>query len=307
MQYALDKYNKRTWIGNADPSEIYRCPICKAKLIVKNQGSSRTWHFAHKGHECTDTWDYDISPWHRRMQSYFEPKYRDILCRSKSGETHKADILKHDVVVEFQHGPLNEKEYKARNDFFMSLGYKVVWIFDVSKEYEMGNLCWDDTRKDAAWMKWAWPRKTARDSERLSDCNYDFALYLWWDDRTGPGDFVQRIVWSSEDRTGRYDFKKIIVSGTGVLLHKDMDPLDLLRTRTERSTIRKEELGKDISEKKICIQGYSRDSYICPKTNTFGLRYAECVKCDMCRQVDPERGRMRGYTIWCAANAKPLM
>ena len=42
------------------------------------------------------------------------------------------------VVYEFQHSPLSPEELDDRNAFYNSLGYKVIWIFDLFDQYENG-------------------------------------------------------------------------------------------------------------------------------------------------------------------------
>lgn len=36
---------------------------------------------------ATDNWHYDMSEWHRKMQSYFSEEYREVVCK-KNGEKH---------------------------------------------------------------------------------------------------------------------------------------------------------------------------------------------------------------------------
>lgn len=57
------------------------------------------------------------------------------------GETkHRADVLVDRTVIEFQHSIMPVKAFDDRNNFYFNLGYKVIWLFDLSDLYSIGQL-----------------------------------------------------------------------------------------------------------------------------------------------------------------------
>lgn len=132
MFTALDKYNRKVSIDEATEDEPYFCEYCKEQLIIK-KGDIRAHHFAHKG-TCTDNWHYDMSDWHKEWQNLFPVESREVVMES-NGEKHRADVFINNIVIEFQHSPLSNDEFNERNNFYTSLGFNVVWVFDVQEPY----------------------------------------------------------------------------------------------------------------------------------------------------------------------------
>ena len=157
MLFAIDKDGNRVYIKNTHVKQEYFCPECGERLVLK-KGQVRTHHFAHPPHsECTDSWHYDMSDWHINWQSKFPLETQEIV-KVKDGQKHRADVLIEDkkVVYEFQHSPLSAEEFEDRNSFYNSLGYKVIWIFDVSEQYENGTI--DNYKRDL--YSWSHPKRT---------------------------------------------------------------------------------------------------------------------------------------------------
>ena len=157
MRFALDKDGKRVYIEQTHAKQDYFCPECGEKLVLK-KGEIRMHHFAHPSHsKCTDSWHYDMSDWHMRWQARFPLETQEIV-KTKDGQKHRADVLLEDkkVVCEFQHSPLSPEEFDDRNAFYNSLGYKVIWIFDLSDQYENGSI--ENYKSDL--YKWTRPKKT---------------------------------------------------------------------------------------------------------------------------------------------------
>ena len=157
MRFALDKDGKRVYIEQTHIKQDYFCPECGEKLVLK-KGEIRMHHFAHPAHsQCTDSWHYDMSDWHMRWQARFPLETQEIV-KIKDGQKHKADVLLEDkkVVYEFQHSPMTAEEFDDRNVFYNSLGYKVIWIFDVSEQYESGAI--ENYKSDL--YKWTKPKRT---------------------------------------------------------------------------------------------------------------------------------------------------
>ena len=141
--FAVDYNDNRVHIDETHSNQQYFCPTCGVPLILK-KGNIRQHHFAHTAHhECKDTWtrnrEYDLSPWHFEWQSIF-PKENQEFTFSLGETKHRADVLIDRTVVEFQHSLLPSSRFDDRNNFYFNLGYKVIWLFNVSALYEKGNL-----------------------------------------------------------------------------------------------------------------------------------------------------------------------
>lgn len=157
MLFALDKDGKRIHIETTCNKQDYFCATCGDKLVLR-KGKIRIHHFAHPSNsECTDSWHYDMSEWHQRWQARFPLETQEIV-KIKDGQKHRADVLLEDkkVVFEFQHSPLSVDEFEDRNNFYNSLGYKVIWIFDVSEQYETGAI--ENYRRDL--YSWSHSKRT---------------------------------------------------------------------------------------------------------------------------------------------------
>ncbi len=48
------------------------------------------------------------------------------------GIKYRADICIDKTIIEFQHSPITSEEFAKRNDFYLSCGYQVVWVFDAT-------------------------------------------------------------------------------------------------------------------------------------------------------------------------------
>ena len=151
MFYAKDSMGNRVHIADCSNSEKYFCPSCNSPLIIKAENSKlKRTHFAHV-QKCTDGWTYEgMSEWHSSWQELFPPECREVVV-TNNGETHRADVLINGVVIEFQHSPITAEEIAMRNTFYVSCGYKAVWVFDGTtevshykvKDEESTQPCWN--------------------------------------------------------------------------------------------------------------------------------------------------------------------
>ena len=109
MQIALDIVGRRVFAHKAVKGENFYCPLCGRGLNVC-QGSIKTAYFAHKANDlCEDSWKYDMSEWHRSMQSRFPEEQREVVVRHH-GKKHRADVLYGNQIIEFQHSPISMEE-----------------------------------------------------------------------------------------------------------------------------------------------------------------------------------------------------
>ena len=133
MYIALNSNDERVSIENANKEIEYFCPICGEKLQIRaiDSKSVRT-HFAHKrGSICFDDFSHDMSDWHYNWQLKFPEETREIVVE-RNGIKHRADILINNTVIEFQHSPITADEIRKRNEFYLSCGYSMVWVFDAN-------------------------------------------------------------------------------------------------------------------------------------------------------------------------------
>ncbi len=155
MFIALNKDRKRVHISSALNNEIYYCPICGEQLRTR-KGTTNAHHFAHKNNSnCVnrDGWHYDMSDWHYDWQNQFPVDNQEIVF-TRDDKTHRADVFINNTVIEFQHSPITESEFNDRNDFYKSLGYKIIWIFDaIDREVEYLS----DSSKDERIISWKHP------------------------------------------------------------------------------------------------------------------------------------------------------
>ncbi|MCR5808776.1 MAG: UvrD-helicase domain-containing protein [Clostridiales bacterium] len=164
MLFANDYNDRRVHIDETQSNQEYYCPSCGAPLVVK-KGVIRQHHFAHKkNHVCKDTWErsgsngYDVSPWHNNWQSMF-PKDNQEVRLHLGKVCHRADVLVDRTVVEFQHSILQPAVFDDRNNFYLNLDYKVVWLFDISDIYKEGKISYIK-EGDSCLFSWTNPKRT---------------------------------------------------------------------------------------------------------------------------------------------------
>lgn len=133
MIIANDKNLNRVAVENAVRETTYYCPYCNEPLINKAFNSKCVKpYFSHKqGTKCTDDWHYDMSEWHRAWQELFPIECREVPIEH-NGIKHRADVCVGKVIFEFQHSPISNEEIQARNQFYTSAGYELIWIFDAN-------------------------------------------------------------------------------------------------------------------------------------------------------------------------------
>lgn len=133
MFIANDLNKNRIYIDEADEKIQYYCPICGSE-VIQRRGQKNAHHFAHKRHSECDSWHYDMSEWHKKWQSKFPVECREVVL-SYNDEKHRADVLIGKTVIEFQHSSMSNEEFWKRNNFYVSAGYEIVWLFDFVEVY----------------------------------------------------------------------------------------------------------------------------------------------------------------------------
>lgn len=234
--------NRRVSIDEAIESgnrNNYVCPVCGAELIVKN-GKINEAHFAHKTKLDCETFTSDVSEWHRFWQNVFPKNNQEIVLKreltiseyneaayeydfydnwhTKNGRAdekivlqHRADVLACGYVLEFQHSPISNREFNERNWFYISCGYKVIWIFDAIEEYERKRITctgeWTGEKENGGKYKWKYAMKTLSDfvpqDHKPQYCddgwwNGDIILFLQMNHDEGNEDdcSIERVTWA---------------------------------------------------------------------------------------------------------------
>lgn len=297
MNIAIDDKGNRITASNAVKGEIYKCPLCNAEVIVK-QGEINIDHFAHKSHECLDSWHYDMSEWHYSMQNRFPEEQREVVVRH-NGEIHRADILFGKQVVEFQHSQISIEEVKKRNKFYRDAGYDIAWVFDVQQQFDAGQI--EDVEYDDALMyKWSNPKRMLQCFPMPKEYNKNLVIYLYWIDSDGIEEF-NRIIWSSGDDYTP-DFKRFIVSNRGIYTEDVSDALDINKffmTRDDRLKKYLATLKYWYVIKRKGSRGYPKNDYICPRTKEFGLKQSGEKACQYCRYCAAIKRIKDGFESYC--------
>lgn len=296
MQIAIDENNVRITAPNAKTAKKYTCPICGDEVILR-QGSINIWHFAHKSSECVDTWNYDMSEWHLSMQNRFPEEQREVVI-SHNGKIHRADILKDDMIIEFQHSPISIDELRDRNLFYREAGYKVAWVFDFSEQYDIGAIV-DYPRDDNTLMyKWRNPKRYLNCLPRPEEANKNIIIYFYWID-IDEEECINKIIWSTANDSNEPDFKRFIVDNYFFELDGELDVADFFVTEQDRLINRVASFQKPFHIKKSGVKSCTRETYICPKTNTFGIKkYGEqgCLYCKHCAAIKEYK---KGFAAYC--------
>lgn len=290
MFVARDTEGTLIWADEANKQTDYFCPVCSGKLILR-AGEVNAHHFAHEAGACPDHWHYDMSDWHKTMQEQFPIECREVVMKH-NGETHRADVFKDGVVVEFQHSPITPQEFRERNTFYNALGYKVAWVFDVSDKGIVPTIG-KDGLPDYFHLYWERPLSVLRfgpvpqqDSVNawVSICFY-FGTIETGEDK--PEYVIRRVNWSHVDHmswkpTYKYfdvdDDHEIHMSGK-------MDMLDFFRTTIE---IMRKRLAKEPQQQFLRVVDRHRGFLApCPKgkanggMRTYGCRDCESFICSM--------------------------
>ena len=176
MLFASDYNDNRIHIDDTHSNQEYYCPFCGAPLITK-KGGLRQHHFAHKqNHRCSDTWahkgsssgGYDLSLWHNNWQSLFPQENQEV--KLVLGDTkHRADVLVDRTVIEFQHSIMPATAFDDRNNFYFNLGYKVIWLFDLSSLYTEGQISYEE-QNGGLTFRWKNPKKAFNCYDIQSGC-----------------------------------------------------------------------------------------------------------------------------------------
>jgi competence protein CoiA len=123
MQFA----NAENMRLEAKPGMGGTCPDCGGNVIAKC-GEYRLWHWSHIGRRDCDSWSEPETPWHRGWKGLFPKDTQEIICRSETDESHRADVKTlMGLIIEFQRSPIAPDEQRNREAFY---GDRLVWVLD---------------------------------------------------------------------------------------------------------------------------------------------------------------------------------
>ena len=134
MEFALiDGVRKRPIKGHRGV-----CQYCAGEMVAKC-GRVRTWHWAHLPKYSCDPWWETETKWHREWKNRFPEAWQEVVhFDDQTGEKHIADVkTSHDLVIEFQHSPMNYDELISRESFYQNM----IWVVDGNgKSLNPGNF-----------------------------------------------------------------------------------------------------------------------------------------------------------------------
>jgi len=196
MFFGKDSFNNKVHIDDSSANVQYYCPTCDLEL-VRRMGEIKAHHFAHKkGMVCNDTWHYEeMCEWHASWQNRFPKEYQEVV-KQHNNRRHRADVLieNNKLVIEFQHSKLSIDEFRDRNSFFKSLGYKVIWIFDrVSDSF--GNKIYSLNNNK---YKWTNPNSNFR---QMNVTNEDATIYFELSEKEMDDTPLVRVTFAKEEFT----------------------------------------------------------------------------------------------------------
>lgn len=201
MFVAMDEIRQRIFADKSLPKDgQYFCPICGESVRLR-VGENNAPHFAHIT-SCTDDFTHDMSDWHRQWQELFPLKNREYVVKHND-EAHRADVLCYGTVIEFQHSPISEGEFRRRNRFYTSAGYKVVWIFDLI-DVVASDRMWCEEDYENQWdnggkFRWNHPWRFLNGffPQRENDIDVFFQIVPFGKDPKDKEEvcYMERVVW----------------------------------------------------------------------------------------------------------------
>ena len=116
MKFALLNGNKT----EAKPNLIAECLNC-GKQVRSYCGEQIIHHWKHISLSECDDWYESETEWHREWKNHFDNSYQEVIKFNElTNEKHIADVYNSvkNVVLEFQHSPIEIKEIEAREIFY---------------------------------------------------------------------------------------------------------------------------------------------------------------------------------------------
>lgn len=157
MKYALVNSQRK----EAEPKEIGIC-ICCGNNVRAYCGKLRVNHWKHLNLIECDDWYEGETVWHREWKNNFHISQQEYIKYDNiTGEKHIADIYieSKDLVIEFQHSPINIDEILSRENFYK----KMVWVIDLKKHLK--NVVLFDNIAEEFWENVEYPWAINQDAK----------------------------------------------------------------------------------------------------------------------------------------------
>lgn len=189
MQYGYGTENERVSAFNAKRGDQYHCPGCGAPLVLK-QGPIKASHFAHASNTVCDAFRENKTEWHIVNQSKFPEECQEVRLE-KNGIVHIADVKYGDVIIEYQHSPMNNETFEERCNFYPQFGH-LIWVFDAREEWHSGRIAPTHPRPG---FKWQYPNQMLGKYDFSVEPVVDVMLQL---DDTPDHEFYYLIEWNDK-------------------------------------------------------------------------------------------------------------
>lgn len=156
MKFGRLEDGTRISADDASKGNRHYCPGCNAPLILK-QGAINEWHFAHEnGSECDAFTENKMTEWHIQHQKQFPSDCVEVRLE-KDGVVHIADVMIGNLIIEFQHSPMDNATFEERSNFYSQFG-RLLWVFDRREQFTNGSISWVQTRVDDDYGYYKWTR-----------------------------------------------------------------------------------------------------------------------------------------------------
>ena len=156
-----------------------------------------------------------MSEWHSQWQAQFPVGNREVVVEHL-GQKHRADVMACGYVIEFQHSPITAEEFEERNNFYLSYGKKVIWMFDFVDESSEGRIDWyeewDSNNDNGAKFTWKYPKRFLQSYIPQYDKDIIVFFQLSYGDHAEKDvSYIERVVWAI-DEDGVSNFKRFATS-----------------------------------------------------------------------------------------------
>ena len=296
------------------------CPNCGKPVLLRSKGykidgSERVYHFAHMGGKgCFDPWDTETSVWYKKMCHAFDGRVVEKWISNDKGEKHQVDVLIGNTIILFKSKDIDPEDFRSRTNFFTELGYDLVWVLGVTRDWKSGKFTPIKSYKDYygdMMLDWLNPRRMLGGAPRVANtCSWvngqRVSICIGYEENKKL--LINKLLWvkSSEEDEEILDWSKIRVNSTCTLTLKEVvsDPNVLFLSPRQYIENFVNSLGVDYSEryKGVNWSRLTLDSFRCPRSNHSVKPDEECMGCGSCLGVDmfhQENSRL-GTRVFCS-------
>ena len=305
MFIATDVNGNRIPIENEMSGMKYYCPICGEEVYAR-AGDKVARHFAHYK-ACQDKWKYDISTWRQHMLTLAPLECRELVI-THNGESHRADIVKDDMVILFQSYSISSSDLNERTKFFNDAGYRVAWVFNLTEQYRNKQITPEGRNKfinRVVSYKWKNPFKSFKNAPEIDYENKTFAIWIWVDMYFAR---LEHVISAKQNDKGEYTFSTFTVDKFDIIYDKEFDFECFFGQQQDPNAEWKEHSMIDRSEERygeshfryIGERGHKYESYQCPrKRQNSWIRLDGDNGCKSCKFCEYIFKCNYGYAVSC--------